>query len=179
MILLDWVPRSWQYPWVTIPLFVCFAIWGLVEYFWSKAEIRNGRHVMRSILLFRLIGLVVLAFFGFIFAEQLSHYSSGQPVLGLAMNGVVVLVLISFSVDCFVRRMVYDDLGIEVIAFLALRRRIWIPWKQIVHITFDLDKIIVITPSSRHVIHGVFKGKNRFKERLRKECPEAEINDKY
>ncbi len=177
----DWAPSSWRHPWWAL-LATVVIVGGLYfEARFSKPKVKGNRFCLRSGYLMKVLTLLPAIGFAAIFIHTILNFEPQRPVeyLFYLIPGTFAFGTAIFCADAFVRRVVYDDRGVELVAILARRRRAFVEWHEIRQVKADFDKIVLKTQSSKFVVYGYLRGCKCFIDQLKEKCPHAEIVGSY
>lgn len=179
--LPDWAPSCWRDPWPPLLLSAIFCLVVYGEARLGKAKQWGDRYVMVSGWFFRLLFLLPALGLGALIVymiftsrpERAAHYFffllPGSFFLGAAL----------VAIDSLVRRVIYDARGIELIALLARRRRVFIEWSDIREVRAAWDKIKLTTDTGTFAVYTHLKGCKGLMAELRTACPKASFGGSY
>jgi hypothetical protein len=146
----------------------------------SKAKVRRNRHVMTTGWAVKLLVLPPTLFSVAILVYTLTDMPD-RPIAFLfyLLPGTFALGLILVCIDVFVRRVIYDERGIELTALFARQRRVFLEWNKIRQVNAAFDKIKLTTDTGKFVVYGHLRGCKGFMAYRQTACPQAEIVGSY
>ena len=179
--LPDWAPSALRHPWLTLLALCALSVAVFGEARMGRAKLRNGRYVMTSGWVIRLLAILPATVFTAILCHLLisALHGDSRALLACIPAGGVAIGCCLLCVDIFVRRATYDERGVELVALLARRRRVFLQWGQIRHVEAHFDKIKLATDDRPYAVYGHLKGCKGFLARLKEACPNAGIVDYY